>query len=93
LRKRGRAAYVAAPPAGTVYGIDAYDLLNSGGSIQGVIEGDAVPADFIPAMVAHFRAGRLPLDKLVRPYRFADINQAVRDTETGAALKAVLVMG
>ena len=92
LRKRGRSAYVAAPPAGTVYGVDAYDLLNSGGSIRGVIEGDAVPAEFIPEMVAHFRAGRLPLEKLVSPYPFARINDAVRDTESGAALKAVLVM-
>lgn len=93
LRKRGRAAYVAAPPAGTVYGVDAYDLLNSGGSIRGVIEGDAVPADFIPAMISHFRAGRLPLDKLVTTYPFDRINEAVRDTESGAAVKAVLLMG
>lgn len=93
LRKRGRAAYVAAPPAGTVYGVDAYDLLNSGGSIRGVIEGDAVPAEFIPQMIAHFRAGRLPLDRLVTPYPFERINEAVRDTESGVALKAVLLMG
>ena len=93
LRKRGRAAYVAAPPAGTVYGVDAYELLNSGGSIRGVIEGDSVPAEFIPAMISHFRAGRLPLDKLVTTYPFDRINEAVRDTESGAALKAVLLMG
>jgi aryl-alcohol dehydrogenase len=92
LRKRGRAAYVAAPPAGTVYGVDAYDLLNSGGSIRGVIEGDAVPAAFIPEMVEHYRAGRLPLEKLITAYPFASINEAVRDTENGTALKAVLVM-
>lgn len=93
LRKRGRAAYVAAPPAGTVYGVDAYDLLNSGGSIRGVIEGDAVPSEFIPALIDHYRAGRLPLDKLVTSYPFDRINEAVRDTETGAAVKAVLLMG
>lgn len=93
LRKRGRAAYVAAPPAGTIYGVDAYDLLNSGGSIRGVIEGDAVPAEFIPVMISHFRAGRLPLDKLVTAYPFERINEAVRDTESGAAVKAVLLMG
>jgi len=92
LRKRGRAAYVAAPPAGTVYGIDAYDLLNSGGSIRGVIEGDAVPAQFIPKMVEHYRAGKLPLEKLITSYPFESINQAVHDTENGTAVKAVLVM-
>ena len=52
-----------------------------------------MPADFIPAMIAHYRAGRLPLDKLVTPYPFERINEAVRDTESGAAVKAVLLMG
>lgn len=92
LRKRGRAAYVAAPPAGTTYSLDAYDLLNSGGSIRGVIEGDAVPAAFIPEMIRYFRDGLLPLEKLVTAYPFANINEAIFDMESGAALKAVLVM-
>jgi aryl-alcohol dehydrogenase len=92
LKKRGRAAFIAAPPAGTVYGIDAYALLNSGASVRGVIEGDAVPADFIPAMIAHYRSGRLPLEKLVSLYGFGEINEAVADVESGKAVKAVLVM-
>jgi aryl-alcohol dehydrogenase len=92
LARRGRAACVAAPPAGTAYSIDAYALLNSGASIRGVVEGDAVPADFIPTLIGHYRAGRLPLEKIVTLYPFARINEAVADSESGAALKAVLVM-
>jgi aryl-alcohol dehydrogenase len=92
LGKRGRAAYVAAPPAGTVYPVDAYTLLNSGGSVIGVVEGDVVPQDFIPRLIGYYRQGRLPLEKLVRHFPFAEINQAIAATEDGSAVKAVLVM-
>jgi aryl-alcohol dehydrogenase len=92
LRKRGRTAYVGGAPAGTIYCIDANVLLNSGASIRGVVEGDAVPADFIPTMIGHYRAGRLPLEKLVTAYPFERINEAIRDMENGKTAKAVLTM-
>jgi hypothetical protein len=51
-----------------------------------------MPQVFIPQLVQYWRAGRLPLEKLVRTYDFADINTAFDDAALGAAIKPVLVM-
>ncbi|WES64067.1 alcohol dehydrogenase catalytic domain-containing protein [Microbacter sp. GSS18] len=64
-----------------------------GRTLTGVIEGDAVPATGIPQLIALWRAGLFPLEKLVTLYPFADLDEAVRAARTGAAVKAVLVMG
>lgn len=36
--------------------------------------------------------GRFPIDKLIRFYDFADINQAIQDSESGQVVKPVLRM-
>ncbi|UCR89350.1 NAD(P)-dependent alcohol dehydrogenase [Mycetocola spongiae] len=63
-----------------------------GKTIVGVIEGDAVPRDFIPRLVSLHRAGLFPFDELVTFYPFADIQRAIADTQSGAAIKAILTM-
>lgn len=63
-----------------------------GRTIIGAQEGDATPQLFIPTMMDLYRAGRFPFDKLVTTYRFDQINEAIADTKSGAAVKAVLVM-
>lgn len=72
--------------------LDLGTLLYGGRSIRGTIEGDAVPREFIPRMIAWYRAGLLPLDKLVTTYPFQDINRAIDDMLNGSAVKPVLVM-
>jgi aryl-alcohol dehydrogenase len=61
-------------------------------TIYNVVEGDAVPQTFIPQLIALHQRGLFPFDQLITTYPFADIEQAVADTRTGAAIKAVLVM-
>lgn len=39
------------------------------------------------------RDGRFPLEKLVRRYRFDEVNQAIDDSDTGIAIKPILMMG
>ena len=36
--------------------------------------------------------GRFPLERLVRRYPFAEVNQAIDDSDAGEAIKPVLVM-
>jgi aryl-alcohol dehydrogenase len=55
-----------------------------------VTEGAAVPREFIPTLVDHFRHGRFPVDRLIRFYNFDDINRAAHDAEQGVAIKPVL---
>lgn len=49
-----------------------------GKSLVGVIEGDAVPALFIPRLVQLYKQGKFPIDKLIARYPLADINPGLR---------------
>lgn len=71
---------------------DVNNLLLKGRSIRGIVEGDSVPQVFIPQLIELHRRGRFPYDKLVKFYPLAEINQAVKDSESGVTLKAVLRM-
>jgi aryl-alcohol dehydrogenase len=64
----------------------------AGKSFIGAVEGDAVPQKFIPEMLALHAAGKFPFDQLITTYAFEDIEQAIADTQSGKAVKAVLVM-
>jgi aryl-alcohol dehydrogenase len=39
------------------------------------------------------RQGRFPFDRLIRKYKFSEINQAISDSEAGRAVKPVLLLG
>jgi aryl-alcohol dehydrogenase len=55
-----------------------------------VIEGDAVPQDFVPQLLALHADGRLPLEKLIRTYAFDDIDTAAAEAAEGTTIKPVL---
>jgi aryl-alcohol dehydrogenase len=65
-------------------------LLQHGRTVRGCIQGDAPPQEFFPQLFAHYRAGRMPVERLIRYYDFADINEAVADAVSGRTVKAVL---
>ncbi|MUZ73394.1 zinc-binding dehydrogenase [Agrobacterium vitis] len=88
----GMIGVVGAPKLGTKAEFDVNTLLLNGRSIRGIVEGDSVPKIFIPQLVELHRQGRFPFDKLVKFYPLADINQAVKDSESGVTLKAILRM-
>jgi len=69
-----------------------HDLMGSAKSLLGVVEGDSNPKLFIPELIEHYRAGRLPFDKLISFYDFEDINTAAQASNSGKAIKAVLRM-
>ncbi|MEQ8410812.1 MAG: NAD(P)-dependent alcohol dehydrogenase [Erythrobacter sp.] len=58
--------------------------------IVGVIEGDSLPATFLPRLFAYHGAGDLPVDNLIRTYPFAEIARAFADAASGAVIKPVL---
>lgn len=67
--------------------------LQNGRTIRGCIQGGGEPETFIPSLVARYRAGSFPVDRLVTTYPFEDIERAARDLASGAAIKPVVVMG
>ena len=93
LGRPGWCAQVGAPPGGTKVPMDM-DHIGFGRGIRGVVLGDANPQNFVPYLAALYRDSRLPFDRMVRYYDFADINQAVHDSAvTGEVIKPILRMG
>jgi aryl-alcohol dehydrogenase len=63
-----------------------------GVTIRGINMGDSHPQTFIPKLIDLIMAGKFPIQKLVRYYRFEDINQALEDQDHGLAVKPILRM-
>lgn len=89
LHTRGICGLIGLPPAGTDVALDMGSIL-FGRTLKGIIEGDSVPEIFISQMINLHLQGRFPIDRIMRHYRFDQINAAVHDSETGQAIKAVL---
>ena len=67
-------------------------ILVAGRSVRGVVEGDSVPQVFLPQLVRFWEDGRFPVERLLSHYDFERIEDAVRDAESGEAIKPVLRM-
>ena len=85
LNPRGTIALIARPGGS--------GSLPEGRQIRGIIQGDSVPQDFIPKLIALYQAGQFPFDRLVRFYDFAEINRAIAEASRGDTIKPVLRIG
>ncbi|MFD0272953.1 NAD(P)-dependent alcohol dehydrogenase [Kitasatospora sp. NPDC127111] len=88
----GTCGVVGAPAAGSEVALDVPELLARAPRIVGVNQGASVPEQFLPALVGLFRAGRLPVDRLVRTYPFAAIEEAAEAARSGEVVKPVLLL-
>jgi aryl-alcohol dehydrogenase len=86
----GTVAVVGAPAMGVKLEIEVTAIISGARRIIGVVEGDSDPPRFIPTLIALHRAGRFPLERLVRPYPFAEIETAAADAHAGRTIKPVL---
>ena len=93
LAPRGTCGIVGASPGGTEITLDVLHLMTAGRSVRGIVEGDAVPQSFVATLIDLYRQGRFPFDRLVTFYPFDRIDDAVRDSEAGSVVKAVVRMG
>jgi aryl-alcohol dehydrogenase len=62
-----------------------------GRRLSGVVEGDADPHKFIPQLIALYREGKFPFDRLVKTFPLSEINEAIRLSESGEVVKPVVV--
>ena len=67
------------------------DLLSASKCLNGVIEGDSVPQEFIPEMVDLYRSGKFLLAKMVKFYQSEEINEAIKDSVNGSMIKPIIV--
>jgi len=74
------------PLPGSVMG-----LITVGKSIKAISEGDSNPDEFLPELIGHYRAGRLPIERMVTSYKLSEINQAIKDQKSGLCTKAIMI--
>ncbi len=82
-------------PLGTVAifsGEDPADDLPDGRKMLSIIQGSAVPQRFIPELIALYRSGEFPFDRLITYYDFHSINDAIADSRRGDTIKPVVRM-
>lgn len=92
-RKMHRSAIDVLNPSGTVAlltGASGPGSLPEGRKARSIIQGDAVPQQFISRLIALYQAGLFPFDRLVKFYDFAEINRAIADAKRGDTIKPVL---
>jgi hypothetical protein len=82
LNPKGTAAYLA--------GADGPDSLPGGRRALSVVQGDSVPQNFIPKLIALDRKGLFPFDCLETYHEFWQITRAIADARCGRAVKPVL---
>jgi aryl-alcohol dehydrogenase len=91
LNGTGTVVVLGVAPAGATVSIDASSLLG-GKKIRGAIEGESVPEVFIPQLIALWKAGRFPFDRLSKYYSLDQINEAAHDSERGLTIKPIIRM-
>jgi aryl-alcohol dehydrogenase len=90
LAIRGTVALVGAAAPGKEVTFEIGESLTRGWNFRTVIEGDAVSQVFIPQLIALWKQGRFPFDKLVGFYALEDINQAFADSASGKTIKPII---
>ncbi|KAF3395105.1 Aryl-alcohol dehydrogenase [Talaromyces pinophilus] len=90
LGSRGRAASVGAPAPGRTVAVDVFAQLVNGREYVGCCEGDSIPSKLIPFLMEQHAQGKYQIEHLITQYDVEDFQQAIDDTKSGKALKAVL---
>jgi alcohol dehydrogenase len=87
----GRIVTVGLPNPADPFTIPAVSLVAEAKTIIGSYMGSAVPARDIPRYIALWRAGRLPVERLLSGVRpMAEINEALDALASGAAIRQIL---
>jgi aryl-alcohol dehydrogenase len=88
----GRIGLIGVPGSlDAVLPVPMVQWLTMGGTVRGIVEGDSDISGFLPELIAHHAAGRLPFDRFVTHYRFEQINEAIADSHNGKCIKPVLL--
>lgn len=89
LARGGVCGICAVPDYGKPFEFSPAPIL-SGRTLKGVLEGSSVPDVFIPQLMQLHRSGRLPYERFVRFYDFAELPRALADASSGLVIKPVV---
>jgi aryl-alcohol dehydrogenase len=90
LATLGTCGIVGATREGTEASFNVNEVMIPGRRIMGIVQGDVVSRTFVPELIELYRQGRFPFDRLVKFYRFEDLDQAMADSESGLTIKPIL---
>lgn len=80
---------VGGAPAEARFSLDHMRTL-FGKTVVGTLGGSRTSGELIPALIALYRQGRFPFDRLITTYGFDEIDRAIADAHEGGTIKAVL---
>ncbi|EJL33991.1 alcohol dehydrogenase catalytic domain-containing protein [Novosphingobium sp. AP12] len=93
-RRGGRIVTVGLPNPSEDLSINALSLVAEGKTLMGSYMGSSIPARDIPRYIKLWRAGRLPVEKLLTSVGpLEEINEAMDKLASGDAVRQVLVPG
>lgn len=90
LAVRGEAGIIAPDMSPTEVGNLFFYLYRK--TMHCIVLGMTTPQAIIPKMLELNKRGLFPYEKLVKQYKFEDMNQAIADMKSGVTVKPVLVM-
>lgn len=91
LLPNGQLGLIGVPPPEAPFPGPMIAPYIKGLGIKNICEGDSEPKVFIPQMIEMFKAGQLPVDRLIQQFPFEQINEAMAASENGSVIKPVLV--
>jgi len=92
LASGGACGMVIAPHLGKKYPFSPSEVFVRAARLTGIIQGSAVPRQFLRKLLELHERGRFPFDSMVKYYDFSAINEAIADTLAGRTIKPVLEM-
>jgi Zn-dependent alcohol dehydrogenase len=91
-RRGGTTVTVGLPHPSQMFSVPAVSLVAEERTVEGSYLGSSVPSRDIPRYVALYRAGRLPVDRLLTAtVGLDDLNQAFDELAAGASIRQVLL--
>ena len=91
-RRGGTTVTVGLPPPDRMFSVPAVSLVAEERTVKGSYMGSAVPSRDLPRFIAMYRAGLLPVDKLLtHRLPFEEINQGFDRLARGEGIRQVIV--
>ncbi|MFC1944103.1 Zn-dependent alcohol dehydrogenase [Chloroflexota bacterium] len=91
-REGGTTVMSGVPPSRDTLNLSLAELVSSSRRLITSMMGSTIMSVDIPRLVAYYQAGRIKLDELISGrYPLEQINEAIASTETGEALRNVIV--
>ena len=88
----GRTVTVGLPHPSALLSIPAASLVGEGRTLMGSYMGSSIPSRDIPRYIGLWRAGRLPVERMLTSVSpLADINQLLDNLADGGAIRQILV--